>query len=352
MLIIAAYTGGINVASARFRVRQHIGPLKEAGISLCEYPSSLGSFPPQNKFLRPAWAIGSLGQRIPSILKSYDADLSLIQREMLSTFVTLERSLKRPRVLDVDDAIWVHMGDRRACRLARLVDGVICGNRHIASYFAQWNSNVGIIPTAVDVTRFHPLEKKGRQQIVIGWSGVSSAFQELARIEQPIATLLGRYPNVLFRVIADRKPDLPNLPSGRWDFIPWSPDVEVLAVQDMDIGVMPLADTAWNRGKCSYKMLLYMACEVPVVVSPVGMNSDVLALGRFGNSAESSTEWIEHLEQLILDPEKRRTLGQSGRKLVCEVFSLQSIAVKLARELLQFVVPTGCRRTWDAQSNQ
>ena len=206
MLKIAAYTGGKRVASARFRVRQLIAPMRSHGIFIHEHSAAFGSFPPVHRAGRPLWAVASLAQRIPTVLRSYKADLSLIQREMLSSFVTLEPALKPPRVLDVDDAIWIHMGDKRARRLATLADAIICGNRTVSEYFSQWNRNVRIIHTAVDDKRFTPLQKNTDNEIVIGWSGASDAFSELYRIEPALAQVLRQQPNVKLRILADQKP--------------------------------------------------------------------------------------------------------------------------------------------------
>lgn len=337
MIQIAAYTGGLQVASARFRVRQYVEPLRHRGISIIENPALLCSFPPTQKLLRPFWAAGSLLQRVPGIVRSYEADISLIQREMLSTLITLEPVLRRPRVLDVDDAIWVHMGDSRARRLARLVDGVICGNRHIADYFAQWNENIRVIHTAVDDRRFHPARDRKKGKVIIGWTGASGAFTELSCIEPAIAGVLSRHADVVFRVVADRPPQLRSLPQRQCEFVKWSPQVEVAAIQQMDIGIMPLADTPWNLGKCAYKILLYMSCGIPVVASPVGMNNDVLAMADCGYTATGLNDWTDSVELLIADPDRRWVLGQNGRTLVSKEFSVNAITPQLANELHAFV---------------
>ena len=145
----AALTGGRNVPSARFRVRQYIDCLAGEGVEVTEFPAPWGMYPPSNVMARPAWCMASLFAQLPTVIQSYRYDLTLLQREMLSTFVTLEPFTKRPRILDVDDAIWLHPRGQFAARLASKCEGVLCGNAFLADYFRQWNPNVTIIPTAI-----------------------------------------------------------------------------------------------------------------------------------------------------------------------------------------------------------
>jgi glycosyltransferase involved in cell wall biosynthesis len=331
---IAALTGGTEVASARFRVRQYIQPLQASGVCIREFGTPFGAFPPAAKWLRPVWGACSVLSIIPALLRSYQFDAVLFQRELLSTLVTLEPLSKRPRILDVDDAIWHFMGDRRARRLARMMECIICGNQFLADYFSGLGARVAVIPTAVDVHRFHPNPNHDRSTVVIGWSGPSGAFGELAKIEGPLATVLKRHREARFHILADRKPQLPQLPSDQVIFTKWSPAVEVGAMQSMDIGIMPLSDSIWNRGKCSYKMLLYMACGRPVVVSPIGMNVEVLARGQFGFAAVSDQDWMERLEELIANEELRTTYGLRSRQIVNEQFSVDAVAPMLGQILI------------------
>ena len=118
------------------------------------------------------------------------------------------------------------------------------------------------------------------------------------------------------------------------EYVKWSPEVEVRSIQHMDIGIMPLSDTLWNRGKCAYKILLYMGCGLPVVASPVGMNSEVLAMTECGFAASGIDEWVYSVDLLISDETKRRTLGKNGRALVSRRFSVDAVVPELAKELL------------------
>src|SRR5438552_12916973 len=148
MLHVAAFTGGRQVPSARLRIRQYAPLLECHDIVLHEYRSPLGTYPPKGHTLRVPWGVGSLAARIPQIVQSHQCDVTVLQREMLSTFVTLESLTRRPRIFDIDDAIWIYRGGHFARRLAALSDGVICGNTFLADWFSKLNANVVILPTA------------------------------------------------------------------------------------------------------------------------------------------------------------------------------------------------------------
>lgn len=335
---VAALTGGRNVPSARIRVRQLIPSLAEHGIEVREFVPLISKYPPERKYLRPLWGAAALAVRVPTVFATYRYDVVLLQRELISTYVTLEPLTRRPRVLDVDDAIYLHRGGKFARRLAELVDLVICGNDFLAEHFSRWNKNVTVIPSAVDTRRFMPLEPREQSGLggkhVIGWIGTSSNFKYLYSIEAALKRVMELVPNAVLRVIADRKPKFRMLPGERVEFIAWSPETEVKGVQTMTVGIMPLADGEWEKGKCSYKMLQYMACGIPVVVSPVGMNSQILALGDFGLAATSQAEWVEALQWILMaDREVREKMGREGRRVAEIYFSIEAIAPRLAQAL-------------------
>jgi glycosyltransferase involved in cell wall biosynthesis len=335
VISVAAFTAGRNVPASRFRVRQYIDGLKQYGVELSEFYPRAGGYPPEGKWTRPFWAVASLAGRMPDIARSFSYDVTLLQREMLSTFLTLEPFTKRPRVLDVDDAIWLNRESAFARKLAEISDSVICGNSFLAEYFRRWNANITILPTAVDTKRFVPLEVTSfGDSPVIGWSGNRSGFADLKIAEAPLRTLLTQYPKARLRIMADERPAF-DVPAHQLEFVPWSPEIEVQTIQSMDIGIMPLRDTLWSRGKCSYKMLLYMSCGIPVVVSPVGMNAEILELGSIGESANSADDWISALEALISNAKLAASMGEQGRAVVLNRFSIEALAGKLAAEVLR-----------------
>lgn len=331
---MAAFTGGRAVPSARFRVRQLVPALRGLGVDVREWPAPLGVFPPRARSLRPVWGVTTLAARLPGIAWSYRADVTLLQREMLSTFATLEPLTKRPRVLDVDDAIFLYRRGRFAERLARACDSVICGNDYLAERFRRWNDHVEVVATAVDTNRYAPAAARpDPQRAVIGWIGTSSNFAYLYQIEGALGRVLRECRGAKLSVVADRAPRFRSLAADRVEYRRWRPETEVGTLQATTVGIMPLADSSWERGKCSLKMLLYMACEVPVVVSPVGMNAEVLAKGTMGLGASSEDEWVDALVGLLADGGERERMGIVGRRVVREQYSVEMTAPRLAGHL-------------------
>ncbi len=268
------------------------------------------------------------------VVRSRSYDAVLLQREMLSSLTTLEGLTGRPRILDVDDAIHLLRVGKVAQKLAGMVDRIICGNTWLADWYARWNANVVVMPTGVDTARYVPtLVAPVGGRCVIGWIGTSANFGYLQSLESALAEVLRSCPSARLLVVSDRAPSLPSLDPATWTFSRWSEATEIADIQRMDIGIMPLRDSDWARGKCSFKMLQYMACGLPVVVSPVGMNAEVLAQGACGHAATSTSEWIDALTSLVSSEQQRATLGGAGRKIVEQSYSLAKLVPQFANHL-------------------
>jgi glycosyltransferase involved in cell wall biosynthesis len=329
---VAAFTPGRDVPSARFRVRQYISALRDEGVDLREYCSAVGTYPPRSPFIRPFWGLANLVERSVAITNSFRHDVTLLQREFLSSHLTLEGLTSAPRVLDVDDAIWLNMGEDATGKLARKCSSIICGNSFIADYFSQFHGDIEILPTAVDTDRFFPLVGSPPDQSIIGWSGSSGGFPELQTIIPALRIVLGNHPKAKFRIVSDRPPPRLDLPAGQFEWIQWSPANEVSTIQDLTVGIMPLRDSEWTRGKCSYKMLLYMACGVPVVASPVGMNAEVLAHG-VGFGPKDIDGWVSSLDEVLRETSAVLSMRGQARTVVESSYSVRVLAPTLAASL-------------------
>ena len=335
MTRVSAFTGGSAVPSARFRVRQYIPAVRKFGVLLEERAATIGAYPPVRwRALRPAWGTAALMLRSVDLAAARRADVTLLQREMISGLYTLERFTRRPRVLDVDDAIWIGRGRRAAECLARSCELVICGNDYLAAHCSQWNGRVVVLPTAVDTERYSPAASEDRDRPIIGWCGTGSTLRYLIAIEDALLDILAAHPQARLRIIADVRPRLARLPPERWEFVRWSAETEVEALRGISIGLMPMEESEWCLGKCSYKMLLYMSCARPVVVTPWGMNADILRMDAVGLGARSTADWMDAIDALLRDAPRRLTLGRNGRAVVAAHFSLQRLAPAFAGHLL------------------
>jgi glycosyltransferase involved in cell wall biosynthesis len=335
MLRVIAYTGGHNAPARVPRVQQYIPYLKLRDIEVTESPSRAGLYPPERGlWKRVVWGLWNLADHLSTFGQSYQYDVTLLQREMLSTFVTFEPFTKRPRVLDVDDAIWVHRGGGFARRLARSCDHVICGNSFLAEGFSRWNPNVSVLPTAVDTRRFVPISgghRAGRP--VIGWTGLSSGSRYLYSIEDALGDVLRHHPEAVLRIVSDQPPQFRLLPADQVEYVPYSREREVADIQEMTVGIMPLDDSDGARGKCSFKMIRYMSCGIPVVVGRFGMNAEILQQGEIGFGAAQHKDWVDALETLLASPDLCARMGQAGRAVAEKHYSVEMLAPRLAKIL-------------------
>lgn len=331
-LRVAALTGGRHVPSARFRVRALKTELALRGVTINEYVPTVSKYPPERRWLRGPWLPAALGARVPGIVASHTHDLTLLQRELISTLHTIEGLTRAPRVLDVDDAIFLHRDGKPAKRLAELSTLVLAGNPFLADWFSQWQSNVQLLPTSIDTHRFTPgeLVTDNKSTVVIGWTGSHTNLRYLNLIEPALNRVLTARPNTRLHVVCDKAPALSSLPQGQLSWSPWHPDQEVSEVQGFDIGIMPLVDGDWERGKCAFKALQYMACGKPVVASPVGVNAQLLADQTIGFAAKDNAQWESTLIALIDDKALCSKLGGAGRALAQARYDTAVIAQRMA----------------------
>jgi glycosyltransferase involved in cell wall biosynthesis len=162
-------------------------------------------------------------------------------------------------------------------------------------------------------------------------SGATAPYVE--RLSAPLARFLRERPDARLLVVADRAPRLDDVPPGRVEWRQWSPAVEVASVQEMDVGLQPVPDDDWGRGKCALKMLLYMACGVPTVTSPVGVAEALLSGGATGVPAGADGDWLDALQRLREDPDRRAAMGREARTLAERDYSVTTVSERLAEVL-------------------
>jgi glycosyltransferase involved in cell wall biosynthesis len=237
-------------------------------------------------------------------------------------------------VFEMDDAIYLTRGhERKMPALLAMATGVIVGNDRLAAYATQFSSHVTVVPTVVDTARFVPkpvrsivARDRGDEPITVVWIGLACNLKYLDVLAPALRRLQERY-RIKLRVVCSHPPALAGVDI---EFRPWDWEREVEDLQDATIGVMPLEDTEWARGKCALKLLQYLAVGLPAVASPVGVNGDILVNGENGFLASTEHEWYERLESLCRDPQLRARMGQAGRRTVETRYSLSVWGPRLA----------------------
>ena len=234
-------------------------------------------------------------------------------------------------VVDYDDAVF-HRYDTQGSYLVRNLLGrkidrvmararmVFVGNDYLAERAKKAGvKSVILLPTVIDPKRYRKKEVYSSGKVWIGWIGSPSTLKYVKAIKQELEEVCREANAGLLLVNGNEGFSF----QGDLNMIPWSEAGEVEAILQMDIGIMPLPDNEWERGKCAYKLIQYMACGLPVVASPVGMNKEVVRNGENGFLAEGSAEWKEGLLRLVRDEGLRKMMGEKGFELVQERFTLK-----------------------------
>ncbi len=344
MRILALTRYGPLGPSSRVRFYQYYPYLRQHGIEIQnaallddEYIRRLYS----KKRIALSSIIGAYFQRLRWLTRSSSFDLLWVEKELLPWLPAwaegMLQSFKIPYIVDFDDAVF-HRYDMHANALVRSLLGkkinavmrhatsVVAGNDYLAIHARQAGARqVQYLPSVIDLLRYN-LEQKENKEFRVGWIGspitaphlglIKGALEQISKIIDVRLVLVGSGNNDLF-------------PGIQKEIIPWSEESEVPNIQSFDVGIMPLPDAPFERGKCGYKLIQYMACSLPVIASPVGVNSQIIEQGKTGFLASSAADWAQALETLYNDPRLRNEFGKAGRKKVEREYSLQVAAPRL-----------------------
>jgi len=326
---------GAQAASHRVRLSQFKAGLAAQGIEL-QIQSLLGDVYLQRSFTGRRPSIRQLlldyFQRLHALWRSRNFDLAILHCELLPLLPAwLEHQiLTVPYIYDFDDAFFLKyqsgrfgilrplLGNKFDSVLAGAV-AVTAGNHHLAAYAQRFNSHVSVLPSVVDTLHYQLGVDLSERPFTVGWIGSPSTAPYLQLLVEPLQ-LLARERPVRFLVVGGPAPLIPGVEVIEQS---WNLDHEVPLIQQFDVGVMPLPDTPWSRGKCAYKLIQCMACGIPVVASPVGANVDVVP-NECGLLADSPKEWLAAFRCLAADATLRARLGASGRRWVKKSYSVQS----------------------------
>lgn len=344
---------GSRGASSRVRATQYLPLLQTLGIN-ATVRALLSDHYIESLYAgrRPIFeTLRCYARRLNDLQRTPRGELLWIEKEILPFAPAfLERWLARGHsyVLDFDDAIF-HNYDlskssavrlllgRKIDRLMRDAKIVIVGNSYLEARAREAGAQrVERLPSVIDLDRYPgpslaaSREREARPLRVV-WIGSPATARYLERLREPLQRLSATLP-LEFRVIGAPAPQWLGVSTVN---IPWSADSEAAQIAACDIGVMPLDDTPWERGKCGFKLIQYMACGLPVVASPVGMNLDIVAPEENGLFARDADEWVAALERLASSAAFREMLGQCGRVKVEREYCLQVTAPRLANLLLE-----------------
>jgi glycosyltransferase involved in cell wall biosynthesis len=331
-------------SSSRVRFYQYIPYLKSCGVDIQVAPFF------DNDYVSNLYA----GKRQPvlsvfmayinrkaRLLNSRHFDLLWIEKELFPWLPSFKDNLFLkcgiPSVVDYDDAVF-HRYDQYGNRMIRAILGnkidaimrqattVVAGNEYLADRAVHASARcIEYLPSVVDIDRYQIKERNG-ESFRIGWIGSPVTAPYLGLVRLALDEVIKKTGARLLLVgVGDQDP-LPGIPK---DVLPWSEENEVAHIQSFDVGIMPLPDGPFERGKCGYKLIQYMACGLPVVASPVGVNRQIVQQGVTGFCASSQEEWAEALVRLARETGLRKIMGETGRQVVEREYSLQVTAPQL-----------------------
>ncbi len=333
--------------SNRYRVEQYLPYLDREGI---EY--SLHSFwckaiykslhRKGNYIRKISYFLIGLFKRLSDLFKLKEYDIVFIHREAspfrFILFENIAKFLNKYIIFDFDDSIFLHnisdankllnflKNPQKVPRILKLSDLLIAGNSFLKNYATNYNNKIIIIPTVIDTEKYVPkdrIRKDGNAAVIIGWIGSPTTIKYLDLLKDVFEKLIARFDNIKVHIVGGKFGTLisPSIINKEWEL-----ETEVSDLQEFDIGIMPIPDDNWGRGKCAFKIIQYMSVGIPVVASSVGMNKEVVINGINGFLAENNDDWLDKLSQLIRSADLRSKLGAAGRITVENNYSLKSQA--------------------------
>lgn len=333
--------------SQRYRFEQYLDFFKVNGFDwelseIITKKDDVVFYHPGNYLKKVFILLKSIFIRLNDFRRAKQFDVIFIQREALllgSSFFEKQFYKRNKVIFDFDDSIWLldtspenkkfeflKNPDKTKTNIAH-AHTVIAGNEYLANYARQFNKNVVIIPTTIDTDFHKPIKKdfdsaQSDRKVVIGWSGSISTIKHFENSISFLKTIIAKYPNKIeIHVIGQASYTNPeiNVISKSW-----SAATEVEDLNCFDIGIMTLPDDEWAKGKCGLKGLSYMACGIPTIMSPVGVNKDIIQHGINGFLATTEQEWIDCLSKLIESVELRQQMGEAGRTTIVKNYSVNA----------------------------
>jgi glycosyltransferase involved in cell wall biosynthesis len=325
----------------RFRFEQYISTLQNNGYETTFSPllneDDDKIFYSKGKYVHKFYILlKSIMIRLSDLFSINQYDIVFIYREAImigSTFFERLYSFSKAKIIfDYDDSIWLNDtsdGNKnlswlkkpsKTKKIIKRSDLVIVGNKYLYDYASKYNKNVEIVPTTIN-TEYHKknLCKIDNSRICIGWTGTSTTLKHFQTLEPVLEKIKEEFEDkVYFKLICNTEYENKKLELKSTQ---WKLNTEIDDLSEIDIGIMPLPNDKWAKGKCGFKGLQYMSLEIPTIMSPVGVNTEIIDDGKNGFLADSETEWYSKLSVLITSSELRNRLGKNGRYTVEKYYS-------------------------------
>ncbi len=349
-----------NGPSSRIRVYQFIPFLEKLGINCEIKPLLSGSvkelvaelFSAENIFrkaLASSQIFWAFIKRYGHVFQARNYDVVVVQKDVLPFGLLWILKFFNPKIIyEFDDAIWEPTpGEKKKTLLMKLVfayrssllkrilkqsAAVLAENSYLAKYAKKFNDDVSIIAAPIDTQKYIPSKRAKSDDVTIGWVGSPGTTYLLESIQEPLKKILDQHKNIKLMNLGGS----PIISNGlKIENVKWSEDSEVSDLQKFDIGLMPLDDTLFNRGRLGYKIILYFSVGIPTVASKIGLNCEVMTDGLNGFLVKSENDWIEALEKLIEDPQLCEKMGKKSRQIAEEQYDVRICADRYADLLLR-----------------
>ncbi|MEM1135524.1 MAG: glycosyltransferase family 4 protein [Bacteroidota bacterium] len=342
ILILAPYPRQ-QAPSQRFRFEQYLDILEENGINY-DYEPFIDDntwkilHKPGYFFQKVTGVIRAFIRRFIKILSLKPYAYIFIHREASHIGPPvfewiIAKIFKKKIIFDFDDAIWLpnytaHNKAFNKLKYYAKIKKILCwshkvsaGNTYLANFAREFNTEIKVNPTTIDTLHYHNnVKKQNTKAVVVGWTGTITTIKYLQSLI-PVITKLEKHYNFTFKVIANENP---NFDLKSFSFKKWEKATEIEDLLSFNVGLMPLVEDKWSKGKCGFKALQYMSLGIPALVSPVGVNTEIVTHGKDGFICETEADWFLYLEKLINDAPLREVLGKTARQTIIKKFSVKS----------------------------
>jgi glycosyltransferase involved in cell wall biosynthesis len=341
-IVVTPYPYGL-APGPRFRYEQYLSFLEEKSIDVKIAPF-VGEdvfkilYKPGHLFKKISGVLLALFNRLILLFKILQVEYVFLYREALPfgppVFEWVVAKIFRKKIIyDFDDAIWhtdldrsqwLKVWLRNASKTNKIIKWswkISCGNEYLCEHARQYNQNVVLNPTTIDTESLHnEIKDQTKGRLTIGWTGSHSTLKYLEPMV-PLVAQLEKEIDFDFIVICNQEPAWA-LRSLR--FLPWKKDTEIEDLLRFNFGLMPLPDDEWSKGKCGFKALQYMALGMPALVSPVGVNSEIVEHGVNGFICTTDEDWLHYIRILLQDEKLRTAMGKKAREKIIAKYSVDS----------------------------